>query len=275
MRIGFFPQICLRSSITALAVLLFSACTLRPHSSQVPSGAVLLPPQESTRALEVVRQQSAAVRTFKALSDTSIFYGDEQSTLRYVFAFEGPDKLRIEALPLNGFYTLSLFVAAEGRALLLDPAEKKAETGAFEAPLIRKMLRLPLSGRDLPSLIAGRVAADILGAGNFKVYAALNSEKLYFLSADERYYFICGRLSGLPEYFEIRDPFRGGLALAVSYSDWRNFGGFDIPVALKVHAAGDDMDLDLSLSNVAVNQVLPARLFKVDIPASYRIVNLD
>jgi hypothetical protein len=93
-----------------------------------------------------------------------------QQTFRQVFLFKKPHLLRLETIPLNTAYALSVLVTNSKTSLYIDNVEKKAYTGNIEHVLFNSLLRLPASEEELISFLSGRVPVKYLKKNDLTFY---------------------------------------------------------------------------------------------------------
>lgn len=94
---------------------------------------------------------------------TVYFKQDEQESLRfrYAISYKNPDKLRIETLPINAFYTLSLFTTSEGKFSLKDLQNNHQETGELSEEVLKKAFGISISIPEILSIIQMKVPYSI------------------------------------------------------------------------------------------------------------------
>jgi outer membrane lipoprotein-sorting protein len=223
---------------------------------------------ESQRLFHSLKKRSQEIETFRSIARASLEYGKERGRLRYAFVFAYPDRLRIEALPVNGLYTLNLLVARKDQAVFVDPAEKRAFVSSKAEHLLEKGFRLDVTKQELMSLLLGRIDSQILNGDGLRVvvdpagnYVVGLESAGWFWHVDPRS--LCVRRAESWQKHQQR--------LIVVYGPCTGENDFKIPQSLVLLLPQDDVTMSFEQQHMAVNQKLPDELFKAAIPGDYQI----
>ena len=103
---------------------------------------------------------STTLRSIRALLDLRIAHADDPvAKLRLAVVFNRPDKLRLETLPTNGFYTLGLLVSNGETTHLMEAGEtQQVRSAKSPEALVRRLLGVSLGHADIFRIISGREA---------------------------------------------------------------------------------------------------------------------
>ncbi len=251
-----------------LTLFILCSCSVQPHPTI--SGALLTGARRD-EILASLRQRSEELKSLRGLAHVRALSSDGASSYRQVVAFVIPDRLRLEALPTNGVFTLNLLVLKGERVRLLDPAAKQALESADAESLLRSHTKIPVAPADLMSLFAGVLPLRALreGEDELRIYNDSASHSYTLVRGDFFEFFRIDQASlGLIEV-QIRSRFDDRLRATLNYA------------APKTEYSGlRDIDLNLpeekttmsfSWTNVILNQPVPEKLFEVEIPADYSV----
>jgi hypothetical protein len=248
---------------------------MAPVSPSHLSGELLSGSARET-VLSGFKRAAAEIRSFRVLSRTSIDHKGDRTVLRQILVFAEPVRFRIEALPLNGAYTLSLVVADSEKVIALDPEEKTARQGAPNSGMLRKVLNIPLNEDELMALLAGRIPArylsDLTQTDSLQVYQDEMAGRFFILSNNQSAFFELDARTGTLLTVEFRDRFSDKVSLRLEYSAPQTVDGVPIPTQLLVSIPRDSLTISLGYSNVSLNRDYPAQLFSVSIPDGYSLV---
>ena len=235
-----------------------------------PAG-VLMSGIEARGIFEALARKDEQLRSLRALARIHATTPDGEVSYREAVVFVKPDRLRLEALPLQGAMTLSLAVLKGGEVRVLDPGAKHAVVGMDAEGLIRTHTKIPVAPAALMALLAGVVPQHALREGEDRLRLFVDSaQKIYTLVRGDfvEYYRFDQQSLGLLEA-QLRRRFDDRLAAAVRYAPARpGLGGLrDLHIELPL----EKTSVSLSWLSAVVNGAVAERLFEVEIPADYRV----
>jgi len=229
-------------------------------------------------ALNKILSYKNEAQTFRCLSHARSDINGEKATLRYAIVFERPDKLRIEALPLNSAYALSIVIANGDKFLALDTSSKRAYSGKPDAENFSKTLNLKLDSKSLIPLVIGRLPLELytlLGDTRRVQFRLAPDTKTLRANLDNfNFYLEFDAESLLLKSFQSKDSKRGTLALRIDYDNYQEVSGIKVPATIKLSIPADRVNIDMRLSAPNLNQALGDRFFKLDIPEGFSLDSL-
>lgn len=183
--------------------------------------------------------------------------------LRYVVAYQAPDNLRIETLPLNSALALSVLVCRSGELTLLDSNERQAILGRCNQDVLQSLIGVPLEPRQLISILLGR-----LDISNWRQPQVLLTEQgthvfdaLSYLSLSE------GRLQVL----ELSQDPRRRNPMRVEYRYGALTQGPSIPEQIRLSLPKYKTEIHMTLSHVNLTPSDKPELFELAVPDGYDV----
>ncbi|MBN8550683.1 MAG: DUF4292 domain-containing protein [Deltaproteobacteria bacterium] len=252
----------------ALCLSLLCACTSR--APQVPRP---LPTQLSgaaaTAALERLTSCNAAVHSFRGLARAALQQEEERNAFRYVVVFEKPERFRLEALPTNAVYTLSLLVSDQQEMLYLDPAAKMAQRGPLSAATVKKYLGIPVLPSSLMALLTGCAPFDESGAESTQV--SEDSARQLVQVRSSKFLYEMGGPELEPRRVFLINQFDDHVALLVEWSEFQDVRGVKLPSTIVLTMPEHAVTLTLHFTSVDINGEYPERLFQAQIPSDFEV----
>ncbi len=262
------------SSITVIAAAasLGAAAFFTAAAAQTPAAlegekgapASLLEEIEAGRALPPSYRGTATLRA----------YGDAEGTFAAAFARAQPDRGRLEmTTPLTG--TALVVTAAGGELLAYYPLEEIAVVAPDDARGVPALAAGAGGGlADSLDLLAGRppLYAEETAAGTLEVEAADDGDSLTLTWRDAG----GARVQQLTLAGEGRRPvgFRifedDAAAVDVTYDDWRDVGGVEVPFAVTVKTA--DAVVEVTVKKFETNVDVPEEAFSTTPPAGAEVL---
>lgn len=260
-----------------LACFLFVGCTTKT----VPFPEILGTKLNVTEVEEILReltQNDNEVTSFRTLSRTRFEEPDDSYSVRHALVFSKPSSLRIETLPVNSGYTLSLLTASEGSATFLYPPDEIAIVGSSGAKLLKKIIRIPATEREIMSLLSGRVPAKYIESTNLKSFTltrSLDGSEVAIVRGANQHYWLVESDSLRLRKVQIRDADGKRIRLAVSYESFQTLdSGIEVPSRFTVSLPDEDLVLRFLLQGPRVNEEISPELFVVEVPKGYSQRNL-
>jgi hypothetical protein len=201
---------------------------------------------------------------------------EQTSAVRGIIVFQKPDKFRLEILPRSATYTLTLLVAREGLATLLDPREKSAVVSSSASGLLQAALKLPMSESDLMSYFLARVPP--------RFAARVSNQKEALVATDSQTGRVTVRVTGTGDTWTI-DAGTGLLTEAtlinrfdeltdveLSFAGTLLCEGLQLPGVISVKLPRQNLAMTFTLVTTKCNQDIPDTLFSAEIPADYSVI---
>lgn len=235
-----------------------------------PVAGIELARIESDSILKKLLNKDAAIQSFRGLLNVRAVSDGEVNSFREVIAFRKPGQLRVEALPLNGFLTLSLLVSDDGALIALDPNSKVAIRSKNSEALIREHLRLPAEKSDLMSLFSGTIPTRFLSEHRqIKVF----SSAIHFtiVVGDFTEYFLVRSSDLSLEEVQIRSHFDDSVAVTIHYTPSTKSNLHDLDIDIPK----DKTKISLKWNSATIGGDVPDKLFRAEIPSDYHVIERE
>lgn len=129
--------------------MLLPAC---PHRIARPADG----PTEPAPVLARLAERTRALQSLSGMLSLEVWRGDERVRLRQLLLFQRPDRLRVDTL--SPFDQPLAMMASDGQVVTIYSLEnKRFEQGPATQAHLARLLRLPLTGEELTSVLAGGV----------------------------------------------------------------------------------------------------------------------
>jgi outer membrane lipoprotein-sorting protein len=245
-----------------LVLLLLNACATARFAAPPFSGRTLSS-AEKADFLSQLDQRAKQVSSFKALYSAKISEaGGEAISIKQALVFSKPNKLRIEAFPLNQSIALSLFVSDGQRATFIDHGSGERLDGVSGGDILRATLKIPLAEADFISLIIGAIPAQFLVSANVEVQSNEDSKQYLVLSNDKHAWWLVDGKNFLLISGGISEQFQDTGVLEVRYSgDEREQQGIYIPAGIDLNIR-DNISASLVLRSSQVNTQVQSAVFQ-------------
>lgn len=266
----------IRAIRAALLCLCLTICSCM--SRRIPRPEIdgeLLPAADNAQILADLSSSDQEIETLRGLTRTTIRHEDGRERLRHVIVFEKPDKLRVEALPLNSAFTLNLVAARDGKVVVLDPGSKRALTGSAGSGLIKDTIGIPVDESELMSYMSGRIPSAVIardaGQQSVRVYRNDQQNTTAVVVGNYRHFWLYNNDTLDLQTVQIRNPFRDRLLLEICYELYFEVNGVRVPNKIEVWLPEEDVRFTLAFSAISVNKEFPHKLYSVRIPSDYRV----
>jgi hypothetical protein len=201
---------------------------------------------------------------------------EQTSAVRGIIVFQKPDKFRLEILPPSATYTLTLLVAREGLATLLDPREKSAVVSSSASGLLQAALKLPMSESDLMSYFLARVpprfAARVSNQKEALVTTNTQTGKLMVRLTDTGDTWTIEPTTGLLTEATLVNRFDGLTDVELGYEGAVTCEGLQLPGVISVKLPRQNLGMTFTLTTTKCNQDIPDTLFSAEIPGDYSVI---
>lgn len=243
--------------------------------ARTPSEMELLSLDKREDVLNFLVAKDQEIYSFRSLARTNIIEDKKQRSIRYIFVFEKPDKLRIEALPVNMSYALHLLISGkDDESVFLDTTQKLALISRDSEKAIRQVLRIPLSKRDLLSYLTGRipmrVVSEKLGVREARYSVEKGGGPLHIVWGESRDTWVVNQDFVL-QSVKLHDPFNGKVSLEIDYGSYESLGSLIFPKTITLRLPREDLEVVLRMSSTSINGSYPDDLFIAKIPDDYEI----
>ena len=256
-------------SLTGLALLCLTGCSIIGYDPYPSVRGTQLDQAAAKAFLTQALSVSQQVHSFRAMLRSRIEVHGEKDVVRHVLVFAKPDRLRLETFPLNSAFTLSLVGISGGRLVVLDTTEKKAYAGPASAEALRQAVALPLEASDLMAYISGRLPERLAAAANIEIFFDQEGQRYFIKEGEFVSFFAVDPQTHLLKSLEIRDPQSDRTVLSMSYQDYQMVQGLSLPKRCLLKLPRESMQMQLSVSSVAINGDPSADLFQPEIPSDY------
>lgn len=233
----------LAARMLLLSGLILGLCACAPKPIWRPDSAYF-EPITAQQYQDKVQARSPKLPYGRILYRARLTHAGEVLSFRYALVFDGESQARIETLPANGAYTLSLLVIDGERAVIWDSQDKSAHEISSPRTALARTLRVPLDVADLIAVTTGRLPALLLASD---AQVARRGPDLLFVSRDKRSIAVVDSQSQLMKGIQFVDAFRDSLAVEVQYAAWQQQATHDLPKLLTFRLFNDDATLELEL----------------------------
>ncbi len=256
-----------------IAVLGFSACsnffTIKP--AQLSGFEV-----SEDKAAEVVsalHKNAQALSSVKALARIEVIYRDRNSSLRYGLILQRPDLMRVEGLPLNGTYSLSVLTSFAGQLQLIDHTKKTVTFAPLTKSALEALIQIPADPNTLLDYLAGYAplqSADYAGA-DYTVYRDDSINRYHIVDRQTGNYWQAriGDLKLKRAQFRSASTAAPYLELTYSYDDSAKLDQIVFLIPDK------DLKIKLQYQVLQENQEIRAGMFEPQAPSGYALKALD
>jgi outer membrane lipoprotein-sorting protein len=253
-----------------MSLLVFCvSCSPRPARFSIEQG-MLLSPEEQGSILSLFLTRDKELSSLRQLARVRFETSEGSQTGRQVLLFERPDRVRLETLPLNTNYSLSLLVALNGQATYVDFANKKAYQGNAERELFGRFLKVPASERVLLSVFSGRVPTELIQEGDVKVSRLADGT----LQLNRGEGLFVWHLSGTDQKvfrFFATDTLKDKPLVDITYEWGTPVKGVELPKGMTMFFPTDGSRTFLEFTQQKVNEDIRDDLFEAVIPGDFDI----
>lgn len=257
----------MRRSFLLFLVVIFTATGCVTSVSVNHRGDTL----EFSQTENIFKQRSASregIKSIKALYRAQTERGGEKNTLRYAIIFSEPQSLKIQILPLNGFYTLGELVTHDNQTIALDYVNKKVVQGEDGKDPLEKIMGLPFETGELMDFILGFPSGVLTNRDE----SSKDEESFYLYHkrehSTERWNFHQQSIAP-KEVHRVRNGVSGLDSVIVQYQEFTSIQGYRIPSRFKIIVPGYDIVSEVSLSHIGVNQLIKSGEFYLTIPSDF------
>ena len=246
------------AAVAALAAL--AAC----GPPRTPPPALSLDPAE---LLAQVKAAQANVRSVRGEARVRVEGEAFKGAVRELVAAEKPDRLRVDTLDFFGNPVAQLATSG-GRFTLYDARARVVYRGAATPANLARLVPLPLPADALVTILCG--SAPLLDGRPASAEPG-RGVVLLELAGDGR----TQRLE-IGEHAAIERSERSGAGgYALRFEHFRFRPGGRLPNDLVLRSDSPSVKLELHWTDVEVNAVVEASLFRIDAPRGVRVVDLD
>ena len=244
-------------------MLTLASCSQR--AKQLPIGEALNE-SEKSKILTTLLTARDAVQSYRALYRVVLYEGETRTIMRYALLAEPRGNLRLDILPISGVYTLGLFTVVDGKALALDPGNKRSFRSEDSGRAIRLSTGLGVSAPELLAIALGTLPVGV----NTQSVSLEKSHGALVLKATE----------GLQEWnidpidlhikrVELRRREKQPPVATVEYQSFIKDGGINLPQTFVISKPRDNSRVELTLISHTLNVAIPAEKFMLVVPDDY------
>ena len=214
---------------------------------------------------KIKEQSSTAPKSIKLVSDSKITSAEGSFDFRQIFVFQEPDRLRIEAFPLNTGIALNLLVSKDGNAKYIDMEESVIHEGSAKEDFFGRYLKVPLSERDLKYLLISRFPKELLAsADKIKIYSDSQNSYYDVIFGEMQFYWKIDKKTFLTQEFQVRDIFKDKLLIQANYFEFSGSENLTLADKILISIPNYDFELDLNFTKRIINQNIPEELFELE-----------
>lgn len=264
----------MRFPLLLIFALFLNGCFLLGRDPLPPGGDKVLTRGETERLVQELSFSPLDAPTLRALTKTTIVQDGEKTAFRQAFVIDAPARLRIEALPLTGFYNLGLLAIDRERVVLLDPQAREARTGLSAREAIEGFVGLELEIEEIAALLRGLLPHKLSNTlSGPKALGEIDpaSQRVLVVSSDRRVVVVAeGDLKRLKR-LELRSLSGRRIDLALQYTSYQRGGEFLYPEEIVIEVPRVDLKITLSLRSWREGGEIRDSLFSPVIPDSYQL----
>ncbi len=259
-----------------VVALLVSGCSITRRPPSIQPAGTLVSVSESEALIERLTKIDRELTSFKGLAKASITQDGDKGLIRYAVVFDKPDRLRLEMLPLTGFYTLSLLVVNDSKAVMLDTQEKVANTSSDSLTLLKKLLGVPLKASDMMSFFACRLPSEILdslaSSTETRVFRDPATQSYLIFSKNNQYVFRVDERTGLLREAQLHEMYSDDLSMTLGFDEPVSSGTVTICNQVRFALPQHAVEIEFNFQSLSMNQKPSPTVFTVDIPSGYEVV---
>ncbi len=266
------PRPCKIKLLSLLLLLLLAGCPGK-HLYRSWRQSELLNPTQANEDIKHFQDSWESIDTYKALARVKLDSPRGGQDFRQAFLFAKPDRFRLEFLPVNGVYTLGLFVAKSKIALYLDPGEKTFKQGPVTRHAVASVLRIPAELDDVKAYLLGLVPTRFLGSyrsySKPSIYQGENAKECILVVGDGEYIAWYNCAKKVIQRFELHDAFNEKVILSGSYRDFIRISDQLVPSRVLVELPRDNSSVNFTFTSQNINQSIRDELFDVPVPSDF------
>jgi hypothetical protein len=255
-----------RLVLCGLVLMLHSACATQ---SVLKPLDIAVSQSESALLVKQLLQLQSQNTFGRFLYEATLEYEGQSSRLRYAVVFDYPQNLRIELLPLNGFYTLGLFAASASGSLMVEPAEKRVTKALNPQALLAKYFYLPYSPATLIDFLSGRPALEDVRAES-RITRSINNQEIEIRNLQGTAIYRLDPNLQL-QRVQLFAPFSEALTIDAVFSAYQSSNGRPVPSHIKLQLLHIGAQLELKLVGSNMQRPPNAELFVPLVPEGYEV----
>ena len=246
--------------------------------AKIEPGEMPLDYSASRVVLAKLSENAKQIKNAKALYRTTVSYDGSRSSFRYSLLC-APESMRLEMLPLNSAYALSIVIVRDGKALLLDTQERSARFAVSAQELLKRNIGFPLGIEELCAHLLGRPSqrelqeisdADI-GMTTLSDSAAGLVTELVIVRPHNHKLSISSA-SGLLSAMEVYSEFTGKLDLSATFGAVKSFESVQVPTQVSFSLSSVGASVSMQLVAFGSGKALDQARFNLEIPAGYKLL---
>ncbi len=255
---------------------LLSGCTQIHESVLHDFDGQVASQEDQEHVLQLLEERRELVSYYRALTRARFLQKEDSESFRYAFVYSVPERaLRIEALPVHGAMSLSLFTTYQGQFTFLIPSEKKYYRGELTPQRLKQFFGIMASERDLMHLLIGALPSEMITYPSRGVELIKRKEDLLLRDSWGRFSALLDIKNGTLKVLEVRDRFRDQIVLRVHYPAYKEQDGALLPAKIIFELPHEDVKLSLDVQQIKLPEgSLPTSLFSIPLPGGYEDIEL-
>ena len=224
------------------------------------------------KAAEIVSSlhgRAQKLTSLKALARIEVIYRDRNSSLRYGLILQRPDLMRIEGLPLNGTYSLSVLTSHAGQLQLIDHTKKHVTFAPLTKSALEALIQIPADPNTLLDYLAGYAPLRSMdyAKADFSVYRDESINRYHIVDRQSGNYWQAriGDLKLKRAQFRTTSSAAPYLELNYSYDDSAKLDQIVFLIPEK------DLKIKLQYQVLQENQEIRSGMFEPQAPAGYEL----
>lgn len=248
----------------------FGSCASKGKLEQ-PVATGLPVSAEQLEALQTALQARAnSYSSYKSLFRTRIqAEGEGGVSLRHAVVAREPASIRIEALPLQGAYALSIFVSLEGDAALFERESGEVRRGNFGRKLLKRMLGVNVEEKDLVALLAGDLPPSLYDINrlvdmtDLEVFFDAEKQEYTLIRGDSLAFARVDAVTSMLTFFQASSAFSGDATVQMSLDGQVSDSSAVFPRTITLILPEEELSISLKRTALKVAGELPDSLFRL------------
>ncbi|MCB0354170.1 MAG: hypothetical protein KDD64_11615 [Bdellovibrionales bacterium] len=260
----------------ALLFVGFGCSSRKPVRFDIPVGE-----RVEGKALEQlvsgVEARIRGVDSVRSLSRVRVQSSDASHSFRWAIVYESPERVRIETLPLNTFYSLQTLASSDGEFAVVVPSERTFFSGKVTRRRIGEFLGVPFEIDESMALLLGGIPVSLLSASfsSGDLVGVVRSDDLIELvDKSQRFRARVGSKDFIIHELDLRDPFDDQILLELQADSVIEIAGFSYPGHLKLTLPKSSQTTEVWMSIKSLNTPVEEQIFSLTPPAGFAVREL-
>ena len=204
--------------------------------------------------LQKLAFNQSGIESFRFLITVRSKRKDERVSFRQAVVLTKTNNLTIETYPIHAAYLLNKFEANEQTFLSQDFQEETREQGQVTPDVFEKYFSIPLTINELLAILTARVSEDWLESeGSSSLLIAIDRDRESFANSQKTLSFQLDSSGQRLSQFSKYSSFAKKLIFTVSYLQWQEFQGKQLPQLIQLSLPRYDMEVSIAVKPIALN----------------------